>query len=289
MDYTATVNEMNQMDNLEFSLRCVEKNTQLMITIHDLKNQLGGALEYSRFIHRHPLCFKQKNIYQQTHKCVKYEKEDFQAVAAENIQGRLNRCFAGVTEMVLPLFIKEDLHLVIFAGPLLLNDSELLDYDIYNSKKTNPDLTEEELPLYKKDDLPYLWECLYQLSSRLRCYLLEQKPVNKIDKALPRRLLIKRYIEMHHTQNIQLTNLAKFLHLSNERCRHVIIEELGENFSKLLRNARIKTACQLLLNTNQPLSYVAEYCGLKDLSGFSRAFQAIMECSPGKWRRLNKV
>jgi len=278
---------MDKFNEVESALSCFEKNTDLRITIHDLHNQLTSQLNYSRFCHSHSMCSRVKNS-KKAKKCIAFEIDYFHSNAASYPKGRLHRCHAGVVEMALPVFENKVLIFVLYVGPFNLKDHSLLDYDGVDVHFKENKKVEDEINLESKEQLSYFWECLYQLAARLRCYVKDESGVLPPNNSMLRKVAIQRFIDIHHNENLQLKDLAKYLHLSPERCRHVVQEECGLNFSELLRKVRIKTACSLLSNTDYPLNVIAENCGLKDLSGFSRAFQKIMNNTPAKWRRLHR-
>lgn len=278
-------------NEIEYAIQCFERITGLSLVVHDINNRLWGELEQSRFQHGHALCQKVKQG--KSHKCIAFEIDLFRSQAAECTSGRIHRCFAGLIELVLPVFDKQKLSLVLFAGPFRIDDKATLDFDgkpiqSLKSKALLTDKDLQKLTLIKNDDLTFFQEHLRQLGSRIRCYIDDQPEELNLQKNMPRRLLIQRYIDIHHAKPIQVADLAKALHLSVERTRHVVLEECEQHFSKLLRKARIHSACGLLINTDLPLNEIAELCGLPDISGFSRAFKSSMGNSPAKWRSLNR-
>ncbi len=67
------------------------------------------------------------------------------------------------------------------------------------------------------------------------------------------------------------------------------LAERGTTYSEVLNEARFELAENLLLNSDNPLTYVAQRLCYKDLSAFSKAFKARYGTSPRDWRRVQKT
>jgi AraC-like DNA-binding protein/ligand-binding sensor protein len=273
---------------MENAIHCFEQQTSLPVVVHDLQHRLWSALPLTRFRHGQPVCTAVKDG-PHGHRCTQFEIDEFRTQSANWVHGRVHRCHAGLVELALPVFERERLLLVLFAGPAQLSDHSLLDWDEKTRETQLGNLRSWHLPRITAQILPVYQELLRQLAARLRCWINDSMHRDQNSQSLPRRQRIEQFIELHHAQPIQLEDLAHDLHLSPERCRHVVKQTCEMQFSQLLRSARIRSACALLLNTEHDIATVARQCGLPDPSGFHRAFQQSVGMSPSRWRRMHRA
>lgn len=96
---------------------------------------------------------------------------------------------------------------------------------------------------------------------------------------------------LSHSQNaISLTEVSEVAHLSKEAFCRFFKERTGKTFTEFLSQVRIHQACQLLQDTELPISQIAYQCGFQNLSYFNRAFKKIQGESPKDFRgRVDKL
>ena len=63
----------------------------------------------------------------------------------------------------------------------------------------------------------------------------------------------------------------------------------GLTFIDYLMQLRTTVASHLLINTNKPMSEVAEESGFNSSSSFNRSFLKVKGCSPREFRKKKKV
>jgi two-component system response regulator YesN len=68
----------------------------------------------------------------------------------------------------------------------------------------------------------------------------------------------------------------------------VFKKETGMSISDYLQQTRIEYAKELLLNTDQSVSEIANASGYSNLSYFSAIFKKITGTSPGEYRKLHR-
>ena len=61
-----------------------------------------------------------------------------------------------------------------------------------------------------------------------------------------------------------------------------------DEFSQLLRQARVDLACELLLTTNESLATIAGRCGFFDQSHFTKVFTQAKQLTPRHFREANR-
>lgn len=96
------------------------------------------------------------------------------------------------------------------------------------------------------------------------------------------------YIRKNY-RTITLTALAAEFHYSKPHLCTIIKKNTGISFSELIRQVRIKEACEYLLRTDLPISDIAYIVGYNSADNFSRVFRKTHGTSPNEYRRQNSV
>lgn len=110
--------------------------------------------------------------------------------------------------------------------------------------------------------------------------LMKNKSVRPIRQA-------KYYIEEHYKEKIVLEDLASLVDLNPIYFSVLFKNETGLNFSSYLTEVRMEKAKNLLCNTNETISAIAEAVGYKDARYFSQTFTKIVGIKPILYRRLH--
>lgn len=84
---------------------------------------------------------------------------------------------------------------------------------------------------------------------------------------------------------LKLSDVARKVGTNRTYLSRFFNQENGKTFYDYVNNYRVKYAEQLLLTTNDPLSYVAEKAGFNSQSTFRRVFSAAYGCSPMEYRK----
>ena len=83
----------------------------------------------------------------------------------------------------------------------------------------------------------------------------------------------------------RLADLFHAAHGTQSYLSHVFKVETGQNFVKYLTDYRLREACRLLRETDQPVAQIAGEAGFDSLSAFYRAFRSGTGQSPLAYRR----
>ena len=81
-----------------------------------------------------------------------------------------------------------------------------------------------------------------------------------------------------------LEELAALLHMSSRQTARFLTEQLGENFSALLRKHRIECAKALMVSGNLSLEEIGFLSGYQSYKGFHSAFRKYTGVSPKAYR-----
>jgi AraC-like DNA-binding protein len=88
--------------------------------------------------------------------------------------------------------------------------------------------------------------------------------------------------------DIGVGDMASAAATSRSGLQRKLKQAMGITPQDLLREARIKRACQLLRNSNKTVAEVAYACGFTDPKYFSRCFKQSTGQSPTEWKNASE-
>lgn len=278
------------------AIQTFEETHHLCVTVHDLAGTLSPSIGRERFRHNHPLC-----------RCVKESGGEVSCVDSDIIQlrpqldhypeGRYHVCHAGFVEWVVPVFHQLKIEWIIFAG--IRMPSEGLD------PAEHPRRTRwKRLPWNEKAEMPppvdkreahLILENLRQLCARLYAWAHqkdwylpapERKTINPENRLLvQRRILIRRFVDIHYPHVVRLKDIAAELKVSEDRASHLIHECCGQTFREILIDTRLKTAKELLRFSSLSVLDVALASGFVEITHFNRLFHRRVGMTPRQYRK----
>ena len=93
------------------------------------------------------------------------------------------------------------------------------------------------------------------------------------------------YIHAHMAEKLPVRALAEAAYCSERECYRVFREVLHITPAEYLQNVRLQMACKLLIETQLPLTEVAQRCGLGSASYFGAQFREKIGTSPSAYRK----
>lgn len=96
------------------------------------------------------------------------------------------------------------------------------------------------------------------------------------------------YLLAHFNEKITLSHLAKHLFLSESSVRRLFSTHFTESFSQHLKKIRLNIACDMLVNTDLPVSIILEKVGYENQANFNRQFKAYKRVTPNGYREAMK-
>ncbi|HPG10115.1 MAG TPA: AraC family transcriptional regulator [Chitinophagaceae bacterium] len=96
---------------------------------------------------------------------------------------------------------------------------------------------------------------------------------------------IFQYVQNGYRQTISLKKAASLIHLSESAFCKYFKRFCGKTFSDYVNEIRIMHACQLLVETDIPVSRIAYDAGYESLTYFNRVFLKKKKISPNKFRQ----
>lgn len=100
--------------------------------------------------------------------------------------------------------------------------------------------------------------------------------------------LILQYIQKNYS-NLTLNELASTFHYTEPYMSTLIKQNIGYNFSDLIKKLRMTDAIDYLCNTDMKINEIAEKIGYNSTDHFSRVFRSIYKISPQAYRKLYKL
>lgn len=93
-----------------------------------------------------------------------------------------------------------------------------------------------------------------------------------------RRFLIHEFLASHYQEELSLSDLAAFLHLSERQSERLVIEYTGKTFREELTAIRMAVAEKLLAKADMPKKEIAQYVGYQSYTGFWKAVKKAGIC-----------
>ena len=259
----------------------IEEQYKLHITVHDhigaLQLSDGNMLRIMGNLHRSDYCsYCRKNS---SKSCLQHCRWEAMRQAAEAGMPLIGRCYAGVVEVVMPLF-RQGVHAATIYGGSF-RDANFAIPASWNSVKRN---LYNDLPLWHRSYLPTIVRALEMLGSAILSFAENER--NTPDAGNSRREIIEDFLrrKLSH-RDFSLSDLADKLNLSLSRTSHILQEEFGKSFSELVNELRIDQVCRLLSTTQLKLREIAVLSGFGNQYYLSRVFRRIKNMTPGAYRR----
>jgi beta-xylosidase/AraC-like DNA-binding protein len=103
----------------------------------------------------------------------------------------------------------------------------------------------------------------------------------RVDRALM-------YIHANYSQQLTLTDLAEYLHLTNTYLSKYFKKSLGVNFKDYLTRIRLNHALDDLLHTDKSVLRAAVDNGFPNVTMFSQSFKAVYGSTPSEYKQVMK-
>ncbi|WP_018755005.1 AraC family transcriptional regulator [Paenibacillus terrigena] len=98
----------------------------------------------------------------------------------------------------------------------------------------------------------------------------------------------KLYIRDNLAGTIGLTDVARYLNVSERHLSRLFSAGIGETFTDFIRHERVRQATRLLLGTDLPIKQIAELTGFSSVHYFTRVFMEDKKLPPGRFRETKK-
>ncbi|NQU51338.1 MAG: PocR ligand-binding domain-containing protein [Bacteroidetes bacterium] len=215
-------------------------------------------------------------------KCIACDREKFK-IAVEKRKPLLYKCFNGLYEMFLPLFIEESLVGYLHFGQIRSED----DFETIarecglwkHSKIEKLRKSYETMEIIPKEKLIQISELFQKMSDNI----LKNKLV-ELRWAKPEYYL-KKYVEENYSKDINLSTAAKYINRSSSFVTHKFKEVYGCTFHQFLTRVRINASKELLKKDS--IIETFQKCGFKNRYHFSKVFKLQEAITPFEFQNSN--
>jgi len=239
--------------------------------------------------HHAPFC-EQINACPEGH--TRCERCDAQAVArcAGTNGFHFYRCHAGICEAILPIHI-DGVPMAYLVFGQFLDDAPMEDQWTNTSKTLGwyPGgagalrASFEKFQQYSDKEIAAYAEILEALAAyiQLKGMILTTERTN-LQK-------LEFYLDQHYMEKLSLATISEQLHIGRTKLC-ALAKELsgGRTLSYLIAERRIRAAKVLLLQSNAPISAVAEQVGVSDYNYFSKLFRSVTGSTPSAFRKAGR-
>lgn len=154
------------------------------------------------------------------------------------------------------------------------------------------------LPMfYPKEESPFLFELVACLMKDLKeeqlgnvgllAALLSQLEEEKENRSPVSQALV--WLREHYMEEVRGEMLAAICGLSEGEFRRKFRESVGVTLSQYISDLRIRSACNLLLQSEKSILEIAMQVGFLSLSSFNNTFKRQMKESPRAWRESRRL
>lgn len=93
------------------------------------------------------------------------------------------------------------------------------------------------------------------------------------------------YITENYKEDITIDKLSELSHLSKSYFMNRFKQYFGIGAMEYIIQLRIKSACEMLQNSNKTITQISSECGFNNLSNFNRQFKKTVGCTPKEYRK----
>lgn len=278
---TKLINGTDAAEKIMSLWRDAEKRSGVTLILHD---HIGAFImpDKTKILpgvntHKSPCCQYRKGSRK---KCMLHCRFKAMETAAAVGKPFKFRCWRGVTELVMPLYLGKIHAATIFAGVFRDPDFKLSEYSSTYRKLylAMPEWSDDKIPELENLMMTTGYSLL-QLAANLRgSYALEPGRKGKI----------QRFFLYRYKDSVGVADLAEELNLSESRTLHLLHELFGKGFSELINEERIRHVEEYLMESAYSLREIAQMTGFRNEYYLSTVFSRMRRCSPGSLRKKIK-
>jgi AraC-like DNA-binding protein len=136
-----------------------------------------------------------------------------------------------------------------------------------------------------EDRLPALLQLLLVLARDTKAAPLTSASADAMPDATEERIgRVLTYLHKHYREQNAVAQLSRIAALSRSSLHRLFRQQTGMTTSDYVTQLRIGNACALLLNTEKPISLIADQVGYRNLANFNRQFKETKGQTPRQFR-----
>lgn len=265
---------------------------KLLGIVVDFINADGESLKLSKMQHFNPYCAMLRNTSSGFVACQECDQRHARSAKFKHDE-IIYKCYAGLTELVVPLYSDSGNYIgCMTTGQFLLdNDKCITDKAICAiavAHKLDPEIM---CKLYHKtkvlspiqidgiiEYLNYIGQVIVETHNKLLFMEFIDAPAK-----IP---LIKKFVKENYMKKITIAETAKKFFLSPDYFGHFFKKEVGISFMCFVNMYRISQAEEMLQQTQRNITEIAFMAGFGSLSQFNRTFKDVKGVSPRDFRNI---
>lgn len=136
-----------------------------------------------------------------------------------------------------------------------------------------------------------LIEFLHKLSGENNYTLLSTLAIrSKADQASQDKIEeVTQFISENFAQDISLGEMAKKVGMNDSAFSRFFAKATGNSFNRFVNRVRISKACELLSETETPITTICYETGFNNIANFNRRFRELKESTPREYRRQSRL
>jgi AraC-like DNA-binding protein len=136
-----------------------------------------------------------------------------------------------------------------------------------------------------EDRLPALLQLLLLLSRDGRARPLTSASLEAMPDATEERIgRVLSYLHQHYREQNAVRQLSRIAALSRSSLHRLFRQQTRMTTTEYITRLRIGNACALLINTEKPISLIADHVGYRNLANFNRQFKRTKGQTPRQFR-----
>lgn len=136
--------------------------------------------------------------------------------------------------------------------------------------------------------LSYLFDLIYLLMNNFS-FQISSRSIKKEIKYHQRISQIIGYIESNYSNQLTLSDVSNYVHLSTTYFSHFFKKQMGINFYDYLTNIRMKHVENELKHTNKEILQIMYNCGFTTYHQFRKEFYQRYQTTPSQFRKNEKT
>ena len=100
---------------------------------------------------------------------------------------------------------------------------------------------------------------------------------------------VTQYISEHFAKEITLGEMATMVGMNDSAFSRFFAKATGNSFNRFVNRVRISKACELLSDTETPITTICYETGFNNIANFNRRFRELKENTPREYRRESRL
>ena len=264
---------------------------KLLGIVIDFINADGESLKLSRMKHFNPFCVMLRSGKKGFASCQDCDRKNARSASLKHKE-LIYRCYAGLTEIIVPLYDRGGNYIGSMTSGQFHLESEA-PTDRKSIEKTAVQFGLDPAQLFKNyketkvfssvqlEGLIAYLKAIGRIITETHNKLLFLESIDAPDKIS----MIKQFVEDNYMKKITIPETAKKFFLSPGYFSRFFKEETGVSFMCFVNMYRISKSEEMLKDTTRNISEIAFLTGFGSVSQFNRMFKNIKGTPPGDFRK----